>query len=52
MTALLGATVVVLILDVTLEAWRITDGTRRCRERDRDRAAMLRTLDRTGGPRP
>lgn len=42
----------VLILDVVLELWRVGAGVERRRQRDRDRAAIRRTLDRTGGRRP
>lgn len=41
-----------LVLDVALDVWRRADGVRRVRERDRNRVAMRRTIDRTGGPRP
>lgn len=40
-----------LIMDVALDLWRTVDGVGRQRRRDRDRAEMLRTLDRTGGRR-
>jgi hypothetical protein len=40
-----------LVLDVVLELWRDGYGVQRRRELERDRVAMLRTLDRTGGRR-
>jgi hypothetical protein len=40
-----------LILDVALEVFRDTYALERRRQRDRDRAEILRTIDRTGGPR-
>lgn len=40
-----------LVLDVVLELWRTGAGVARRRELDRDRAAMRRTIDRTGGRR-
>lgn len=42
----------VVILDVALDCWRQVDGVRRRRQLERDRVAMRRTLERTGGPRP
>lgn len=41
-----------LVLDVVLELWRDGAGVARRRELERDRAAMRRTLERTGGRRP
>lgn len=41
-----------LVLDVVLELWRDGAGVERRRELERNRAAMRRTIDRTGGPRP
>ena len=39
-----------IVVAVVLEAWSQWEA--RQRQRDRDRVAMRRTIDRTGGPRP
>ncbi len=41
-----------LVLDVLLDCWRSFEAVERRRQRDRNRADMLRALDRTGGRRP
>jgi hypothetical protein len=51
MNAVLAFLAGLLILDAVLDARRSHESTRRRRERERNRAEMLRTIDRTGGRR-